>query len=257
MNVINGGAIPDEDFSIDCFFDFNNGEFEEDSVKEKDSVSVSYQERVADDDSNSNSSSFSLGSVFTSELSVPDDEIAGLEWVSHFVEDSLPELPLPCMGFKQQTENRENTPFEAEPGSVFVKTPCFSLSVPSKTRSKRAKPAFPTWSIGSLPKLKSAITGGASTSLSGPKKTKGRGFRDEDANRQSRLTSRDFESLGTNGGLGPQRSIEGWIILVSGVHEEAQEDDSHNAFGEFGEINNLHLNLDRRTGFVKVGNMVN
>ena len=56
-----------------------------------------------------------------------------------------------------------------------------------------------------MPKLKSAIAAGASTSLSGPKKTKGRGFREDDAGRHSHLTSRDFESLGSDGGPGPQR----------------------------------------------------
>ena len=56
-----------------------------------------------------------------------------------------------------------------------------------------------------MPKLGSAIIAGGSTSLSGPKRTKGRGFREDDADRHSLLASRDFESLGTDGGPGPQR----------------------------------------------------
>lgn len=74
MNVING-AVQTEDFSVDCFLDFSNGEFEDGGSvaeeEEKDFVSVSSQERVADDDNNSNSSSFSFDSLLTNELAVP------------------------------------------------------------------------------------------------------------------------------------------------------------------------------------------
>ncbi|KAI8822494.1 uncharacterized protein EV422DRAFT_566182 [Fimicolochytrium jonesii] len=83
-------------------------------------------------------------------------------------------------------------------------------------------------------------------------KKKGRGFQERREDRDSSISAGPFESLDNAVGAGQaQRSVEGWIILITGVHEEANEEDVTERCAEYGEIKNLHLNLDRRTGFVK------
>ncbi|KAL3316490.1 RNA-binding protein 8A [Cichlidogyrus casuarinus] len=88
-------------------------------------------------------------------------------------------------------------------------------------------------------KLKNSVT-----------KRKGRGFGDTSFRPQDEM----YDSItgGCDGGAdAPQRSIEGWILFVRNVNQEASEDDLRDKFRDFGEIKNIHVNVDRRTGFLK------
>ena len=79
----------------------------------------------------------------------------------------------------------------------------------------------------------------------GYRTTKGRGQQSGRRNESDGA----WESVSSGGG--PLRSVEGWIVFVTNVHQEAQEDDVLDKFSEFGDVKNVNMNLDRRTGFVK------
>jgi len=65
-----------------------------------------------------------------------------------------------------------------------------------------------------------------------------------------------FESLpqdpkGCPPGCRYAQSVEGWMIFASNIHEECNEEDMRDVFGEFGLLRNIHLNLDKATLVVK------
>ncbi|XP_054776730.1 GATA transcription factor 5-like [Prosopis cineraria] len=153
FNSNNG--VAGEDFSVDDLFDFSQNEFQpeyEEDDEEKDSLSCSSSHDRSEEDTNSNSSSLAGDSdfIFSNELAVPDDDLADLEWVSHFVDDSVPELSLlyPVRSGEAKTRS------EPEPSRGFAKTPCLPFEFPVKARStkrRRARMFIPLLSRPSSP----------------------------------------------------------------------------------------------------------
>ncbi|KDP41722.1 hypothetical protein JCGZ_26740 [Jatropha curcas] len=171
----NNGVVSCEDFSVDCFFDFSNGEFkdsyiqeleeeEEGDEEEKDFVSVSSQERV-DDDNNSNFSNFS-DSFLTSQ---PVEELAELEWVSQIVDDSSSEFPL-LYPLETDNQNHVMNRFQKpqpQPEPVYSKPSClFPSKIPAKARSKRSRLTSHTWSGSCIIDSSSTLSSSSSTTSS-------------------------------------------------------------------------------------------
>ncbi|GAV60269.1 GATA domain-containing protein [Cephalotus follicularis] len=139
------GCVSSEDFSIDCFLDFSREENEEKEEEEKDSLSVSSKERENDDNISNSSSSLSCDTLLASELAEPVDELKELEWVSHFVDDYVPESSL--LYPKQEFYTKNWTEPESKP--VLKKRTFLSIPVPAKARTKRFRTVGPVWSLGS------------------------------------------------------------------------------------------------------------
>ncbi|TKY67618.1 GATA transcription factor 7 [Spatholobus suberectus] len=150
-----------EDFSVDDLLDFSNGvgkEFDDYEDEEKDSTSGSSQSQDrTEDDSNSNSTAGGGDSVFAGELSVPADDVADLEWVSHFVDDSLPELSLL---YPVRSEERTRVWAEPEPRPGPAQT---LSAIPRRRRTVKTRKANTrVWSFSPSPSsLSSSVSAGS------------------------------------------------------------------------------------------------
>ncbi|KAI3959143.1 hypothetical protein MKX01_023819 [Papaver californicum] len=174
----NNGGTPtngDETF-VDDLLDFSSEETGV-TVKEEEEyetvINNAEMKTVFSPEKNSASLKNDFASVFASELSVPTDDLADLEWLSHFVEDSFSEEfsqtqyndGNPTVLAEPKTENQDKTEPERKP--EFIKTESFetvgygfspqpppptttntATTVPGKARSKRSRTGGRVWSLG-------------------------------------------------------------------------------------------------------------
>uniref|UniRef100_A0A5B7AGR6 Putative GATA transcription factor 5 n=1 Tax=Davidia involucrata TaxID=16924 RepID=A0A5B7AGR6_DAVIN len=171
-------GVSGDDFFVDDLLDFSKGGIEDDFFEEEQehdeednkpccvSVFPQEQDHQAEKDNNSVSdpsrSSFYVKSDFGSELSVPADDLADLEWLSHFVEDSFSEYSLTFPAGKLSEKPTENRSESEIPVST---KPCFTTPVQTKARSKRARTGGRVWLLGS-PSLTESSTSSSSSSSS-------------------------------------------------------------------------------------------
>ena len=64
------------------------------------------------------------------------------------------------------------------------------------------------------------------------------------------IEDNDGEDRTVNRGQ-PLKSVEGWVIFVSNLHEETPEEYLVDKFEEYGILKSVHMNLDKETGLVK------
>ncbi|CAH8378048.1 unnamed protein product [Eruca vesicaria subsp. sativa] len=148
-----------DSFVVDDLLDFSNDNGQPDDGLETfpDSSTVSAGNLA--DSSNSSSSLYTDGSVFSDDLCVPCEDLAELEWLSNFVEESFSKedqdkLQLLSGSQKPQTTGLTQTYItkpepepEPELDQIFIPTDTDDSNIPfpAKARSKRPRSAASTW----------------------------------------------------------------------------------------------------------------
>ncbi|CAN8277692.1 unnamed protein product [Cochlearia groenlandica] len=132
-----------DDFFVDDLLDLSNDDVfakeEEEEETPQEMALVSSEEPNKED--NNNNIGFSvcdeLVSLPTSELSVPVDDLASLEWLSNFVEDSFKENSAPNLTRPSSVKPVWLTGDRKHPVNPVNDDSCFNSSVPAKARTKR------------------------------------------------------------------------------------------------------------------------
>ncbi|CAK8539967.1 unnamed protein product [Lathyrus sativus] len=166
------GTTSDE-FFVDDLLDFSHVEEEEQNEDEEQQDYVCVTLKQSNEISNLDNT-FSLqqdyGSLPTSDLNVPSDDVADLEWLSHFVEDSdsfsefsaaMPVITLTT------TEKKPMVLPEPKPEK---KNPVFTFKTPvqTKARSKRTRTGVRVWPFGSTSLTDSSTSSTSSSTSSSP-----------------------------------------------------------------------------------------
>ncbi|KAK9052522.1 hypothetical protein SSX86_029151 [Deinandra increscens subsp. villosa] len=168
-------ALPGDDFFVDGLLDFSDdGDFEEqndavlDTNNDK-SVSILSISPVKTDKETTAGFSIPVNNNVDDDLCLPADDVADLEWVSHFVDDSFSggySLPCPVGKFVEKKPEPEPEGPEPEPEKRVTATvkPALTTPVLTKARSKRSRTGGRVWSLVSSPLTDSSTSSSSSSS---------------------------------------------------------------------------------------------
>ncbi|KAI4331403.1 hypothetical protein MLD38_029593 [Melastoma candidum] len=172
-----GGVVvgaPCEDFLVDELFDFPNEEDvvggieEEEELREREDGFKGEGAAVVPCGSGNSDGKGELPTVQDGELGVPADDLADLEWLSHFVEDSSSgfSLPFPGAAFLGKTNSPAKGVGGAKAGVPGQENRVFVTPVHARARrSRRPRTGRKGWLLGS-PSLSETSSSSSSSSWS-------------------------------------------------------------------------------------------